>query len=280
MTKAVTLRAPGGLVTSAGKVAAVARLHAAAQLAYPAEVLSATVFVAVVMFTLAALWRAIAEHHDIAAMTGLDLPRLIWYVAYTEALAMSFAVPSDGLPVDREIRSGDVAYRLARPQPYPLYHFGACLGERAARLALRVPIHAAIAWGLVGLPELSPHAVAAALVAGVLASIADLTWVLVISFASFWIEDTFGLHFFYRRSVFLLGGLLIPLDAYPEWLRKIADALPFKDLLFGPSRLFVGGDATGAWALLRSQLIMAGVGFAVLALVYRAGVRRLSAQGG
>jgi ABC-2 type transport system permease protein len=280
MSAALTLRSPGGLWTGARKVLAVARLHALAQLAYPGETLTSTVFAALAMFTLTALWRAVAEHHDLVAMTGLNLPQLVWYLAFSEALALSFAIPWDGLDIDREIRSGDVAYRLARPQSYPLYHLGVGLGERLTRLMLRLPVHAVIAWVLVGWPGLSATAVGAALLAAGFAAVADLAWVLVFSFSSFWVEDSFGLHFLYRRCVFLLGGLLIPLDAYPLWIRRFAEALPFKAVLYGPARLFVQADAQGIWALLRTQLTMATAGFVLLGLIYRAGARRLAAHGG
>ncbi|MBK7862467.1 MAG: ABC-2 family transporter protein [Archangiaceae bacterium] len=274
------LRTPGGPRMALAKLGAVARLHALAQLAYPAELVLGMIFSVVVLFTVASMWRVLGEHHDLAAMTGYDLPHLVWYTAFTEALALSYGVPWEGLPVDREIRTGDVAYRLARPHSYVLYQVAACLSERYARLALRLPVHALIAWALVGWPGLAWQAVAVALVAGLLAGVADLAWCLVWSFSSFWVEDSFGLHFLYRRSVFLLGGLLIPLSAYPDWLRRIAEALPFKAILFGPSKLFVQADTTGALELFRLQLLMALSGFVVVAIIYRLGARRLQAQGG
>jgi ABC-2 type transport system permease protein len=265
---------------AATKVLSVARLHAAAELAYPGQVLLGMVFSFVVLFTVSTMWRVLGEQHDLVAMTGWGLQRLVWYTAFSEALALSYGVPWEGLQVDREIRSGDVAYRLARPQSYALYHVGACLGERYARLAVRLPIHLAIAWVLVGWPGLSFFAGFAALIAGLLAGAADLAWSLVWSFSSFWVEDSFGLHFLYRRCVFLLGGLLIPLNAYPDWLRAIAEALPFKAILYGPARLFVEQDATGALRLYGLQLSFAAVGFGLVAVIYRVGSRRLSAQGG
>lgn len=78
----------------------------------------------------------------------------------------------------------------------------------------------------------------------------------------------------------LLGGVLIPLAAYPSWARDFAEALPFQLLISGPSRLFVADDAGGLGRLLSLQLGWAAAGLVPLLLIYRAGIRRVGAQGG
>lgn len=274
------LRVPGGAWASARKAVAVARLLAANQLAYPGEVAAKALFVSVMMFIVTSLWRAVGEHHDVPAMTGMTIPQLIWYLAFTEAMYVSFSPVPDGLAVDREVRSGEIAYRLARPMGYATYHLAAHLGERSATFALKLMVTSAVALVLVGLPPLSPVAVAAALAAALLGFVADAAWMHAIAFVSFWVEDTYGLYLLYRRSMMLLGGLLIPLSAYPEWLRRVAEALPFRLILAGPARLFVAADAGGFLRLAGLQLAFALAGVAVMALVCRAGLRRASAQGG
>ena len=74
--------------------------------------------------------------------------------------------------------------------------------------------------------------------------------------------------------------VLIPLEAYPSWARDIAEALPFRLLISGPARLFVAPDAAGFGRLLLLQLGWAAAGLLPLLFIYRAGIRRVGAQGG
>ena len=63
-----------------------------------------------------------------------------------------------------------------------------------------------------------------------------------IALLSFWVEDSLPFFWIYSKLLFILGGLLIPLSFFPGWLRRIAEALPFRTVLFGPARLFVKGE--------------------------------------
>lgn len=277
---AVDLRKPRGAWAEARKSLALARLLGAQQWAYPREILASSAFVLVTMYIFTNLWRTVGAHHDLRQMTGLELPQLIWYLAFTEAVYMSANSVPDGVAVDREVRTGDIAYRLVRPVGYASYHLTAYLGERLASFALRLVVSVAGAAVLVGVPALSGAAIAASLAAVVASFIADAVWTHAIAFLSFWVEDTYGLHLLYRRAVMLLGGVLIPLAAYPSWARDFAEALPFQLLISGPSRLFVADDAGGLGRLLSLQLGWAAAGLVPLLLIYRAGIRRVGAQGG
>ncbi len=276
----MNLRRPRGAWAEARKTLALARLLGAQQWAYPREILASSAFVLVTMYIFTNLWRTIGAHHDLAQMTGLKLPELIWYLAFTEAVYMSANSVPDGVAVDREVRTGDIAYRMVRPVGYASYHLTAYLGERLASFLLRLVVSAGGAWLLVGLPALAPAAIAASLVTVVTCFVADAVWTHAIAFLSFWVEDTYGLHLLYRRAVMLLGGVLIPLEAYPSWARDIAEALPFRLLISGPARLFVAPDAAGFGRLLLLQLGWAAAGLLPLLFIYRAGIRRVGAQGG
>ena len=155
-----------------------------------------------------------------AAITGFTVAQLIWYLAFTEAIITS-GMPERDTEVDREVRSGDVAYRLIRPLAYPLYHLGAELGERLPRFVLNLVVGAAVALVVAGPVRLVPLAVVAALVSALIAFLVDFVWRFSISLLSFWIEDTFGLHLLYRRFLMLLEGCSFPWTRIPRrWPRS------------------------------------------------------------
>ena len=258
----------------AGKTRSVLWITLRSRFAYAGELLVRSIFIVLILFIFTQLWRATGQSDQ----TGFTLAQLIWYLAFTEAIMTSSSLgPSE---VDREVRSGDLAYRLARPMAYPLYHLGAALGERLLRFTLNLMVGVVVALVVVGPLAVSPLAILLALSLTLLSFVADWTWEMTISLLSFWIEDTFGIRLLYRRALMILGGMLIPLEAYPTWLRQIAEATPFQYFVYAPARLFVRPDV-GFWFVAAGSLTLIGaVGVAVLAVVYRLGLRQVSSQGG
>jgi ABC-2 type transport system permease protein len=273
------LRRSGGLGALLGKTAAVLRITIAARLAYLGEILIRASFLVLILFIFTQLWEATNGSQDVAAMTGFEIPQLIWYLAFTEAIIISAAALGEN-DVDREVRSGDIAYRLARPLPYPLYHLSAMLGERLLRFVMNLLVGALVALLVVGPIPLAPLSLLAAFSAALVGFVVDWIWSFTISLLSFWVEDTMGLHLLYRRAQMLLGGMLIPLDAYPEWLGNIARMLPFQYLVYQPARLFVQTTVSGWLDVLAVLALIGGVGLIPMLLLYQLGLRRVSAQGG
>lgn len=277
-TNVWALRRPGGLAALLAKTWAVLRITIAARMAYLGELLVRTIFLVLILFIFTQLWRATNQTQDISATTGFTIPQLIWYLAFTEAIMLSAGRYAQ--EVDREVRSGEIAYRLARPLPYPLYHLGAMLGERLLRFGLNLLVGLGVAVAVVGPIRLAPLAVLAALSAALLAFVVDWIFSFTISLLSFWVENTDGLHLLYSRMLMLLGGMLIPLDAYPAWLGRIAQALPFQYLVYQPARLFVQTEVSGWWSVAGVLGLMGMIGLVPLLLVYHCGLRRVAAQGG
>lgn len=272
------LRRPGGPVALLRKCWAVLSITVAARFAYVGELLVRTVFLVLVLYIFTQLWQAtnVSSAEGVQRLTGFTIAQLIWYLAFTEAIVMSVSPPE----VDREVRSGDIAYRLARPLPYPLYHLAAMLGERLLRFVLNLLVGGVVALLVVGPITLTPFALLAALSTAVVAMFADRLIAFAIGLLSFWIEDVSGVYLLYSRAVMLLGGTLIPLDAYPSWLATIAGALPFQYLMYYPARLLVRADLQSWLHVLAVQTLVIAVTAVPLLVIYRLGMRRVSAQGG
>ena len=113
-----------------------------------------------------------------------------------------------------------------------------------------------------------------------------LAWLLdfcvsaMIGLAAFVAEEVYAFEWIYQKLLFILGGLLIPLDFYPAWLQTIAKATPFAYTVYGPARLFVEPTLLRFGTVLLGQLAWLAVLMGVLALFYRQGVARLAINGG
>jgi ABC-2 type transport system permease protein len=249
-----------------------------ARLAHLGELVIRSLFIVLVLYVFTQLWRVTNLAVDVRASTGFSVAQLIWYLAFTEAIALSASLRYE--EVDREVRSGDIAYRLGRPMPYPAYHLGAYLGDRLLRFAVGLVMGMLVALVVAGPVGLRPANVLAAVLAAAVGFCADWVWTFTLALLAFWFEDTGGLQLLYRRAVMLLGGMLIPLEAYPDWLADVCRALPFRFIMYEPARLFVSGSLDRLGPLLLSQAAFGLAGLVPLAIVYRRGLRRVSAQGG
>ena len=95
--------------------------------------------------------------------------------------------------------------------------------------------------------------------------------------AAFWIRDARSTWFLYQKLVFILGGMLMPLQVLPGWLHALAGALPFMAMAYAPARLASGHLDP---QLLVVQLAWLAVLAGAAAAVFGAGERRLQVVGG
>jgi ABC-2 type transport system permease protein len=102
----------------------------------------------------------------------------------------------------------------------------------------------------------------------------------LIGLASFAVEEVTPFEWIYQKLVFILGGMLVPLDFYPPWLQTIARSLPFAYMMYGPARLFVRPDPILFVQILLGQLLWLAVIGSLLAFVFSHGMKRLAINGG
>ena len=277
--QALELRRPGGMGAELAKYAAVFEVTLRSQLAYAGELALRTTFLVIILYVFLQLWRATFAAEGTSTIAGFTVAHMIWYLAITEAIITSRGRVSAN--VDAEVRSGEIAYRLVRPCGYAGYHLAQHAGERALRFTLNLAVGGALALLYVGPVPLAFPGVAVAAIVALVGVAIDFLASFAIGLLAFWIEDTSSVQLIYSRVLMLLGGMLLPLEIFPEPLRSIAAALPFSTMLYAPARLaLAGGDAAWVLDLLARQaasLVLVGAG---VWLLYRAAQRRISVNGG
>jgi ABC-2 type transport system permease protein len=251
---------------------------ARSNLAYLSEVAARTVFLAVILYIFLRLWQVTYGDTGATQLGGLTLPQMLWYLVMTETLTLS--APRVAPEIDQDVRTGALAVQLIRPLSYPLARLWSTLGERLVRFGLNLVVGAAIALLLVGPIAFSVGGLLLFLLALPFAFTLDFLGQFLIGMGAFWLEDTSGLLLIYSRITMILGGMLIPLELFPQAVQPWLRALPFSSIIYGPARMFVHPDA----AFLRDLIVRQGLAIVVLAgavaLVYRAGIRRIHANGG
>jgi ABC-2 type transport system permease protein len=262
------------------KYFAIARVAVRQRLSERAALVGRILFYGLILLVFSCLWRTVlGAERTPAASPGVPARATgyLWYLVVTEWIML--AQPALHLDIEAEVRSGDVAYQLARPLSY----VGAKLAEGAGDLVVRLLIlaPAGLAFGRifsgqwVGAGALALAALAGCVAAGVL-----LLSYAAIGLCSFWLHDCMSVYLVWQKLAFVLGGLMLPLSIYPEWLQAVARRLPFAALLNGPGQLVLDPNPRRALQLVLELLGWGLLAVVVVVLLERRGRRSIELSGG
>jgi ABC-2 type transport system permease protein len=260
------------------KYLAIARTRLMGSLIYDHDLVVRSVFMLVVLVTFVQLWTTTYNAINEPIIAGFSLRDLVWYLVITEVIALS--TPRIAQTIDTEVRSGDVAYSLARPYSYPLFHLASFWGETLVRLPMNAAVGSIVALVAVGPPPASPVSLLATLLLTAGAVTLKGSLEILVGLSAFWVEDTQPAEWIYSKLVITIGGLLLPLDLFPDWLAGIARALPFASMAYAPARVFVGFEWPVFAPLLLTQLTWLLLFWGLVSLIFSRASRRLVAHGG
>jgi ABC-2 type transport system permease protein len=259
------------------KYAAIFKVNLLNSLAYPGELLTRSLMILVFMWIFFQLWRLTFAASGSDILNGLTLRDTMWYLLLAESLELSR--PRLGRTISQQVKDGSIAYLLNKPYDFMFYQLASGLGESLPRMGMLFVLGGALVWGMAGPPP--------ALVNWPVALVALLgAWLLhfcvnaLIGLAAFVVEEVTPFEWIYQKLVFILGGMLIPLDFYPAWLQTVSKALPFAYMMYGPCRLFVQPDLNLFLTILAGQVVWLAVLGGLAALAYSRGMRRLAINGG
>ncbi|MFI5314123.1 MAG: hypothetical protein ACHQ6T_00345 [Myxococcota bacterium] len=263
------------LLRASGKYLAFARAAARRALAERTVLAGRVVFLGVILFAFSRIWAAIGARD---ALPGVGPRELIWYLAVTEWAVLS--TPAVFLAIEAEVRSGDVACRLVRPVGYVGAQIAEAAGEAAVRLAVLAPCAALAAFALSGGLPADPRGLWLALPLGLVATAVAVLCMAAIGMSAFWIVDTSPFFWIWQKLMFVLGGLLFPLELYPDWLRRIAQLSPFPLMCWAPGRMALGFAPGAALASALAGAVWLGLLSALLAWLSARARARLTVNGG
>jgi ABC-2 type transport system permease protein len=246
-------------------------------LAYPGELVGRSLMILPFMWIFYQLWHVTFAASGTDTINGLSLHDTMWYLMMAETIELSR--PRVARTIADNVKDGSIAYLLNKPYDFLIYQFSVSMGETIFRALMNAILGGALVWWLAGPPpDLRSWPLTIVAVIG--------AWILnfmingMIGLAAFVAEEVAPFEWIYQKFAFIFGGLLIPLDFYPQWLQKIAFALPFPAMTYGPSRLFVSPDAGLFASVLGQQVIWISVLGLLLVFAYRRGLAYLTVNGG
>lgn len=239
-------------------------------IAGPATIVVRALFFVILLVIFSRLWRV--------TLPGGGGVGMLWYLAVTEWIVLS--VPLVHLDVERDVRSGDLATHLLRPASYLGMRIAEALGLMLARMSIFLPVAAVCARLFSGGWPDAPLHLLLALPVGVLAGAVMVLFTTAIGVVAIWVDDASPLYWVYQKLAFVFGGLLLPLDIYPAWMRSIGSFTPFPWMLYGPARLAIHGNVAHALETAGALVRWGLLGGAGVWAVYRRGLRAFEAHGG
>jgi len=266
-------RAPG---TGWLKYLAIARVAFWQRLSERAVLVGRIGFYFLVLLVFSCVWRTLFAAHPEQARGG-TAGDYVWYLAVTEWIMLS--QPSLHLDIEADVHSGDIAYQLARPMSYVGGKLAEGLGDLLLRLLTLAPFGLLFARLFSG-QWADPLALCCAALVGALAAAVLLLAYAGIGLCAFWLHDTTPVYLVWQKLMFVLGGLMVPLSLYPEWLQVLARYLPFASFLYAPGRLVLDGRASFDWGLLLELCGWLVLGALSVAGLERLGRRSIEIQGG
>jgi ABC-2 type transport system permease protein len=265
------------MIRRGGKYLAIFRAQLSDRLAYPVDLLTQSISILIFVFIFLQLWKTTYSATGQQAIAGLSLQDTIWYFLAAEMIMVSS--PRVYRTISDAVKDGSIAYLLNKPYDFILYHASVGLGDLVARLTFNILIGSAFTWLLVGPPP-APESIPALLIAYFLAWLINFCTSALIGLAAFALEEVAPLDWIYNKLLLVAGGVLIPLDFFPEWLRDICQSLPFAYTIYGPARFFIEPSWQRYVTLILGQLGWISVMATLLFLVYRRGTSWLNINGG
>jgi ABC-2 type transport system permease protein len=173
------------------------------------------IFLMTCLIIFANLW------HIAAAKVGavdLNPQQLLWYIAFNEWVLIS--IPDTQEEMEEDLRSGRLAYLLPRPVSYLGATFAEAVGTLFANLLFLGAVTFVFTFWQVGSLPFHPMGLFATLVFGILAGVVAIIFHMLIGLSAFWIQEVSPFFWVWEKLMFMLGGLMLPLAVYPQWIHK------------------------------------------------------------
>lgn len=234
-------------------------------------------FYLIAVVVLTGLWDKVAAQR-LAGTLASSLPPggLTLYFGATEWIMLS--ITAIHLRLEDDIRFGFLEPQLLRPKPYLLQKIAEALGDTLARM---LGIGAAALLALLLSHRAAPPPIAFVYVAllGMFGAAIGVLLYAIVGLCAFWVRRVLPPYLIMQKSLFLLGGLFAPISLYPSWFYHVAVATPFAANLFLAGNQMIAPSVRGFAEALASQIAWLAILAALIALLWRAALRKVLREG-
>lgn len=247
-------------------------------LVYVGNLITRNFFFVFIVFIMLMLWKNIyGQSGEIIA--GFTLTQMIWYLIVTEMVTLSKS--NVFTEASEDVKKGNIAYLINKPYNYVFYCFFNSLGEIGTKLISNMAIAIIIGLIYVGpLHQFNPQHLPLILLSILLGIFINFFIYMNLALTAFWLEENTAFMWIYSKLIFTLGGMLIPIEMFPDWLERISRYLPFAYVTYGPAKLAVSFSMTDFIRTVSYQMGYLALFIIISLVVFGKGVRALNVNGG
>jgi ABC-2 type transport system permease protein len=230
----------------------------------------------ILMLALCAVWHRIWLATDLGNITlpfSVSVNSLMRYLLVTEWV--TFAVGYRYRDIADPIQSGRVFSLLSRPIPYWQYSLANNLGGVTWMMMVMGITVVVGSWWLIGHLPAQATQIPLALIS---LSFGCIIWTMIqmmIGAAAAWLGNITPLYWIVQKTMYVLGGLMLPLFFLPSWCQNFAWITPF------PAILYLSGVAASEqtllhwWQILAIQLAWLIIIFCLMVITFNRAEKRL-----
>ena len=261
------------------KYLSVAKINVTERFHHSTNLIGRALVVVVRIWIFTTLYTVTYKTAHATTINGIDVAGVVWMLVFTQSFRQS-GWPNVAAIIETEVKTGTLAYSINRPYSYELFHFWAFSGRTLTNLLVNVSSSVIAGLIFVGPIAISWQAFAAGSVLLAMSFVVDFFFAISIGLLAFWTEDTQAFQWIYFKGQLIFGGLILPLTLFPDYLRRVAEWLPFPAMYYSSARMLVGYDD----ALFKHYLLMqcmwgvVAIGFSMI--LFRKGVKNVELNGG
>ncbi len=256
---------------------ALAATAAKARLAYNMWVWADFVVTMISMIVFVYFWRAV--YAGTSTLGGLELSQTITYILLARLLSPLVETRTIFF-FGFMIRQGQIAVEMTRPLDMQARIMTESFAELLVFLAQRLPLFLIAFFFGMRLPT-DPNLWLAFIISLILGQLILFLFDWMFACLAFYVTETWGLSVVRVGAGSFFSGALVPLVMMPEWLQKIAAAMPFSQALAIPISFLSGihtlADAPQIWL---TQVIWLVILFILSRIVFSIAIRKVTVQGG
>lgn len=232
------------------------------------------------IFIFFALWKYLYSSGDKSIINGYTLVQMIWYVTFTEFLTSFSSSNILRKTPTNDIVSGNIAYALNKPYDYTGYIFARFFAESTIKGIVNLICSIILGLILIGpIKTFDIRFLPFMIISIILAIIVAALIRLIISYLSFWVENSEPFQWLFK-TIFLIFGVTFPLEMFPMYIRPIIRYSPVYAALSGPVKMIINFNINEYLGVILSQLFYIVLLIIILKFEYKEGARKLNVNGG
>ncbi|MBK6313308.1 MAG: ABC-2 family transporter protein [Blastocatellia bacterium] len=197
------------------------------------------------------LWRAVFAESGSGRIGGFTLDAMILYYVAAILLGKLIRGNDRDVTISTDIYEGGLTRYLLYPSSYFTFKYAEHVGTLIPA-TVQLVIFSVLYGGIVGIPpdvNLTPASVAMASGSVVVSNLLHFALLYPIQLVAFWADNVWSLNVMFRFACMMLGGLLLPLSLFPDWVQPVLAVLPFQYLFYVPATTLLGQVPFGDWAV-------------------------------